>query len=166
MNSLQLVAKDMVVSFHYTLKNEEGEVLDSSDGAEPMAYLHGHHQIVPGLEAALLGKATGAKFSVTVAPQDGYGERSEEMMISVPKSEWDLPEHVGAGEMVELSNPEGEVIPAIVVEINDEVVVLDANHPLAGQSLFFEVELMDVRAASAEELEHGHAHGPGGHHHH
>jgi FKBP-type peptidyl-prolyl cis-trans isomerase SlyD len=165
MDSVQLIAKDMVVSFHYTLKNEEGEVLDSSDGVEPMSYLHGHHQIVPGLEVALLGKTTGAKFSVTVAPQDGYGERTEEMVISVPKGEWDLPEHVGVGEMVELSSPEGEVIPAIILEINDEVVVLDANHPLAGESLFFEIEVTGVRVASAEELQHGHAHGPGGHHH-
>ena len=165
MDNLQLVAKDMVVSFHYTLKNDKGEVLDSSRDSQPLAYLHGYHQIVPGLEAALLGKASGAKFDVTVPPSEGYGEREEQMVINVPKSEWTLPAHVGAGEMVELQSPEGDALPAIIVQINDETVTLDANHPLAGQSLFFEIELMAVRVATKEELAHGHAHGPGGHHH-
>lgn len=165
MDGLQLVAKDMVVSFHYTLKNAKGEVLDSSSGGEPMAYLHGYHQIVRGLETALLGKAAGAKFQVTVAPEDGYGAREEEMVISVPKKDWTLPESVGAGEVIELQSPEGEVVPAVIVEITDEVVVLDANHPLAGEALYFDIELTAVRAATKEELSHGHAHGPGGHHH-
>lgn len=165
MDNLQLVAKDMVVSFHYTLKNKDGQVLDSSSGSTPLSYLHGHRQIVAGLESALLGKATGAKFNVTVAPSEGYGEREEQMVITVPKSDWDLPEHVGAGEIVELQSPEGDAIPAVIVEINEQWVKLDANHPLAGEELFFEIELMGVRAATAEELAHGHAHGPGGHHH-
>lgn len=165
MSGLELVAKDMVVSFHYTLKNEKGDVLDSSSDGEPMAYLHGYHQIVPGLEAALLGKAAGAKFQVTVAPADGYGEREEEMVLSVPKKDWTLPDTVKAGEVIELQSPDGEVVPAIIVNISDEVVVLDANHPLAGESLYFDIQLMNVRAATKEELAHGHAHGPGGHHH-
>lgn len=165
MDSLNLVAKNMVVSFHYTLKDSEGQVLDSSSGAEPLSYLHGHGQIVPGLEGALLGKAPGAQFNVTVQAAEGYGERREELVISVPKSEWTLPAEVGAGELVELQSPEGEVIPARIVEINEQVVVLDANHPLAGENLHFEIELTAVRAATAEELAHGHAHGPGGHHH-
>jgi FKBP-type peptidyl-prolyl cis-trans isomerase SlyD len=165
MDNLQLVAKDMVVSFHYTLKDKDGQVLDSSSGGHPLSYLHGYHQIVPGLEAALLGKAAGAKFDVTVPASEGYGEREEQMVITVPKSDWTLPAHVGAGEMVELQSPEGDALPALIVSINDQSVVLDANHPLAGQSLFFEIELMAIRAATAEELAHGHAHGPGGHHH-
>jgi FKBP-type peptidyl-prolyl cis-trans isomerase SlyD len=166
MDSSILVAKDTVVSFHYVLKNKEGEVLDSSAGAEPLTYLHGYKQIVSGLEDALVGKTSGAAFKVTVAPAQGYGERVEEMVISVPKSEWDLPAEVGEGEIVELQSPQGEVIPAMVVEIGEEFVVLDANHPLAGEELYFEIEVTAVRAATAEELAHGHAHGPDGHHHH
>jgi FKBP-type peptidyl-prolyl cis-trans isomerase SlyD len=166
MDSSILVAKDMVVSFHYVLKNKEGDVLDSSAGSEPLSYLHGYRQIVPGLEDALVGKTSGANFKVTVAPEQGYGEHVEEMVISVPKSEWDLPAEVGEGEVVELQSPEGEVVPALVVEIGDEFVVLDANHPLAGEELNFEIEIIGVRAATAEELSHGHAHGPDGHHHH
>lgn len=165
MSSLELVGKNMVVSFHYTLKNSSGEILDSSSEGEPLSYLHGYSQIVPGLEAALFGKGTGAKFQVVVQPAEGYGEREEEMVLSVPKAEWTLPAHVGAGEIVELSSPEGEVIPAVIVEINEDVVVLDANHPLAGQALHFDVELIGVRAATQEELDHGHAHGEGGHQH-
>ena len=161
MDSLSLVAKNMVVSFHYTLKDKKGEILDSSSGSDPLSYLHGHGQIVAGLENALIGKTVGAKFNVTVDAKEGYGERQEELVISVPKSEWTLPAHVGAGEVVELQSPQGEVIPARIVEITDE-----ANHPLAGEALHFEIELMAVRVATPEELAHGHAHGPGGHHHH
>jgi FKBP-type peptidyl-prolyl cis-trans isomerase SlyD len=165
MSGEQLVGKDMVVTFHYTLRNEAGDVLDSSSGAEPLSYLHGYSNIVSGLEKALLGKAVGSQFKVTVEPSEGYGEREDEMVIQVPKKEWDLPEHVGAGEVVELQSPEGHVVPAVIVEIGSEFVVLDANHPLAGEQLFFEIELTAIRGATKEELEHGHVHGPGGHHH-
>lgn len=165
MSGEQLVGKDMVVTFHYTLRNEAGEVLDSSSGAEPLSYLHGYKNIVPGLEKALLGKTVGSQFKVTVEPSEGYGEREDEMVIQVPKEEWDLPENVGAGEIVELQSPEGHVVPALIVEIGNEFVVLDANHPLAGEQLFFEIELTDIRIATKDELEHGHAHGLGGHQH-
>lgn len=165
MSGEQLVGKDMVVTFHYTLRNESGDILDSSSGAEPLSYLHGYKNIVPGLEKALLGKAVGAQFKVTVPPAEGYGDREDEMVIKVPRKEWDLPEHVGAGEIVELQSPEGHVVPAVIVEIGAEVVVLDANHPLAGEQLFFEIELTAIRSATQEELAHGHVHGPGGHHH-
>jgi FKBP-type peptidyl-prolyl cis-trans isomerase SlyD len=100
-----------------------------------------------------------------VQPSEGYGEREDEMVIQVPKQEWDLPEHVGAGEIVELQSPEGDIVPAVIIEIGSEFVVLDANHPLAGEQLFFEIELTAIRAATQEELEHGHVHGVGGHHH-
>jgi FKBP-type peptidyl-prolyl cis-trans isomerase SlyD len=165
MSGEQLVGKDMVVTFHYTLRNESGDILDSSSGAEPLSYLHGYKNIVPGLENALLGKSVGAQFKVTVAPAEGYGEREDEMVIQVPKAEWDLPEHVGAGEIVELQSPEGHIVPAVIVEIGAEFVVLDANHPLAGEQLFFEIELTEIRAATKEELDHGHVHGAGGHQH-
>jgi FKBP-type peptidyl-prolyl cis-trans isomerase SlyD len=165
MDSLELIAKDMVVSFHYTLKDSKGDVLDSSSGGDPMLYLHGYSQIVPGLEAAMLGKTRGAKFQVVVQPAEGYGERTEDMVLSVPKDQWDLPAEVGAGEIVELSSPDGDVIPAVIVEIKEDVVVLDANHPLAGEALHFDIEVTAVRIATKEELDHGHAHGAGGHHH-
>ena len=162
---MELIAKDMVVSFHYTLKNAKGEVLDSSDGRDPLSYLHGYNQIVSGLESELLGKTSGAAFDVSIAAKDGYGERVEEMVISVPKSEWNLPEEVGSGQVVELQTPEGQVVPALIVEIGDDKVKLDANHPLAGEELHFSIQVTEVRQATAEELEHGHAHGPGGHQH-
>jgi FKBP-type peptidyl-prolyl cis-trans isomerase SlyD len=166
MQGEQLVGKDMVVTFHYTLRNQAGQVLDSSSGSDPLTYLHGHRNIVPGLENALIGKSVGSRFSVTVAPAEGYGERVEEMVIRVPKSEWDLPTEVGTGQVVEVLTNEGVTVPALVVEMTSEFVTLDGNHPLAGEELFFEIELTGVRAATREELEHGHVHGPGGHHHH
>jgi FKBP-type peptidyl-prolyl cis-trans isomerase SlyD len=165
MSGEQLVGKDMVVTFHYTLRNESGDILDSSSGAEPLSYLHGYKNIVPGLENALLGKTVGAQFKVTVEPSEGYGEREEDMVIQVPRNEWDLPESVGAGEVVELQSNEGHLLPAVILEIGSEFVVLDANHPLAGEQLFFEIELTGIRSATKEELTHGHVHGPGGHEH-
>lgn len=166
MQGEQLVGKDMVVTFHYTLKNQAGQVLDSSSGSDPLTYLHGHRNIVPGLENALIGKSVGSRFNVTVSPAEGYGERVEEMVVRVPKSEWDLPSEVGTGQVVEVLTNEGVTVPALVVEMTSEFVTLDGNHPLAGEELFFEIELTGVRAATREELEHGHVHGPGGHHHH
>jgi FKBP-type peptidyl-prolyl cis-trans isomerase SlyD len=166
MQGEQLVGKDMVVTFHYTLRNQAGQVLDSSNGSDPLTYLHGHKNIVPGLENALIGKTIGSRFNVTVSPAEGYGERVEEMVIRVPKSEWDLPSDVGAGQVVEVLTNEGMTVPALVVEMTADFVTLDGNHPLAGEELFFEIELTGVRAATQEELEHGHVHGPGDHHHH
>jgi FKBP-type peptidyl-prolyl cis-trans isomerase SlyD len=152
------IAKDSVVSIHYTLKDSAGAVLDSSSGAEPLAYLHGNGNLVPGLEAALEGKAQGAKLEVTVAPAEGYGPRDEKLVQKVPKRMFEGGVDIGmrfhAGPSV-----------VTVTHIQGDMVTVDANHPLAGQDLHFSVEVMDVRAASEEELEHGHVHGPGGHHH-
>lgn len=166
MTALQLVAKDTIVSFHYTLRSKDGQVLDSSDGGEPLAYLHGHGQIVPGLEDALLGKAAGGDaFQVVVSPEEGYGPRRDELVITVPKEHWNLPETVGVDDVVELQSDQGQRVPARIIEMKPDSVVLDANHPLAGEPLHFEIKLMDVRPATKEELAHGHAHGPGGHNH-
>jgi FKBP-type peptidyl-prolyl cis-trans isomerase SlyD len=165
MDNLTLVANNMVVSFHYTLKNASGEVLDSSIEAQPLTYLHGYGQIVPGLENALLGKASGSAVKVTVAPEEGYGAYRDELVISVPRKEVGLPDGISVGSIVELHSSQGESFPARVTELTEEQVVLDANHPLAGESLFFEVELTAIRPATTEEIEHGHVHGPGGHHH-
>ena len=166
MSALQLIAKDTVVSFHYTLRSKDGQVLDSSEGGDPLSYLHGYGQIVPGLEAALLGKAAGgAAFTVVVSPEEGYGPRREELVISVPKEHWNLPETVGVDEVVELQSDQGQKVPARIIEMRPDAVILDANHPLAGEALHFEITLTAVRPASQEELSHGHAHGPGGHQH-
>lgn len=152
------IAKDSVVSIHYTLKDGAGAVLDSSSGAEPLAYLHGNGNLVPGLEAALEGKAQGAKLDVTVAPAEGYGPRDEKLVQKVPKRMFEGGVDIGmrfhAGPSV-----------VTVTHIQGDMVTVDANHPLAGQDLHFSVEVMDVRAASEEELEHGHVHGADGHHH-
>lgn len=166
MTDMHLVSKDTVVSFHYTLKNSKGEVLDSSEGREPLVYLHGYGQIVPGLEGALVGKiAGGDSFSVVVQPEDGYGVRHDELVIKVPKEEWTLPETVGVDEVIELQATNGERTLARIIDISPDSVTLDANHPLAGEALYFEVQLTNVRAATKEELSHGHVHGPGGHQH-
>lgn len=166
MDNLTLVAKDTVVTFHYTLTDKEGQVLDSSQGQEPLVYLHGYSQIVRGLEDALLGKSAGASFKVTIDPADGYGERREEMVITLPRTQGNLPDDIEVGYVVELVSPEGDEIPARVVKLTDADITLDANHPLAGETLYFDIELTSVRAATAEEVSHGHVHGPGGHHHH
>lgn len=166
MDSLTLVAKDTVVTLHYTLTDKGGEVLDSSQGADPLVYLHGYSQIVPGLENALVGKAAGSSFKVTVDPAEGYGERNDQMVITLPRSQGNLPPDIEVGFVVELVSPEGEEIPARVVNLTDDEITLDANHPLAGETLFFDIELTGVRSATKEELEHGHVHGPGGHHDH
>ncbi len=152
------IAKDSVVSIHYTLTDDAGAVLDSSDGNEPLAYLHGNGNLIPGLEAELTGKAKGAKLEVKVAPKDGYGEFDPQLVHQVPKRQFDGDIEVGqrfhAGPSV-----------VTVTKILGDMVTVDGNHPLAGKSLHFKVEVMDVRAATEEELEHGHVHGAGGHHH-
>jgi FKBP-type peptidyl-prolyl cis-trans isomerase SlyD len=160
-----LVGKDTVVTFHYTLKNKSGEVLDSSEGSNPLVYLHGYSQIVPGLEDALVGKTTGASLQVTVDPADGYGERREEMVITLPRKQSNLPEDIEVDYIVELVSPDGDELPARVVKLTETEITLDANHPLAGETLFFDIQLTDVRVATAEEVSHGHVHGPGGHQH-
>lgn len=165
MDNFTLVAKDTVVSFHYTLTDKNGEVLDSSKGSQPLVYLHGYSQIVVGLENALVGKTAGATFKVTVDPAEGYGVRRDEMVITLPRTQGNLPADIQVGYVVELVSPEGDEIPARVVNLTEEEITLDANHPLAGETLHFDIELTEVRKATAEEISHGHVHGPGGHHH-
>jgi FKBP-type peptidyl-prolyl cis-trans isomerase SlyD len=160
-----LVGKDTVVTFHYTLKNKDGEVLDTSEGSAPLVYLHGYSQIVPGLEDALVGKTSGVSLQVTVNPAEGYGERRDEMVITLPRTQGNLPEDIEVDFIVELVSPEGDELPARVVKLTETEITLDANHPLAGETLFFDIQLTDVRVATAEELSHGHVHGPGGHQH-
>ena len=160
------VADNTVVSFHYTLKNAEGELLDSSDGNEPMAYLHGASNIVPGLERELTGKAVGDELSVVVAPTDGYGVRQGPEPQKVPLTAFPDDADLFPGMQLLASGPNDEVFPLWVVSVGDDHAVLDHNHPLADVTLHFDVKITEIRAASDEEIEHGHPHGPGGHHHH
>lgn len=159
------IANNKVVSIHYKLTNDDGDILDSSEGQEPLAYLHGLGNIIPGLENALSGRALGDKFSVTVAPADGYGERDNEMVQSVPKSAFQGVDQILPGMQFQAQSPEGMQL-VTVIDVDGDEVILDGNHPMAGITLTFDVEVTEIRDATAEELEHGHVHGPGGHHDH
>ncbi|HEY9017829.1 peptidylprolyl isomerase [Thiomicrospira sp.] len=157
------IEQDKVAQIEYTLTNSAGEVLDKSNG-QPLAYLHGHHNLIPGLEAELLGKAVGDKFTATIAAADAYGEKHEGMIQQVPSNLFQGVENIEVGMRFEAQSDQG-VQSVEIVAIDGDMVTVDANHPLAGQDLTFEVEIMGIRDASAEELEHGHAHGAGGHQH-
>lgn len=159
------IANNKVVSIHYKLTNDEGSILDSSEGQEPLAYLHGLGNIIPGLENALTGRAVGDKFTVTIPPADGYGERDNEMVQSVPKSAFQGVDQIQPGMQFQAQSPEGMQL-VTVIDVDGDEVILDGNHPMAGITLTFDVEVTEIRDATAEELDHGHVHGPGGHHHH
>jgi len=161
---MSTVATKKIVSIDYTLKNNEGKVLDTSDGREPLSYLHGHGNIIPGLEKALDGKAKGEEVSVTVEPTEAYGERDERMVQEIPKEQFAGIPDLQVGQQVRGQTAEGTHV-LTVVDIGDEAVTVDANHQLAGETLNFDVKVVDVRDATEDELEHGHAHGPGGHQH-
>jgi len=159
------IAHDQVVSIHYTLKNDAGEVLDSSANGEPLTYLHGHGNLIPGLERELTGKSVGDKLAVTIAPADGYGNYDKELVQRVPRRALKGIQQVRVGMQLQAQTEHG-ARTVTVTQLTGDLVTLDGNHPLAGQNLNFEVEVKDVRDATAEELAHGHVHGPGGHHHH
>lgn len=160
------VSKNKVVLIHYTLKNDQGSVLDSSEGKDPLAYIQGIGNLIVGLEEQLEGKAAGDKVSATVLPEKGYGVRTEENVHVVPLSSFQSEgdEKLTEGMQVRVETNQGVSI-ADVKKIDGEDVTLDLNHPLAGETLHFDVEVVDVREATKEELDHGHAHGPGGHQH-
>lgn len=154
-----------VASFHYTLKNDAGEVLDSSRGRDPLPYLHGAGNIVPGLERELEGKGVGHTFDVRVEPEDGYGVRRGEAQ-AVERTAFPPNVQLEMGMPLQAQTESGEVIPLWVSKIEDETVWVDQNHPLAGVALNFAIEIVSVREATDEEIDHGHPHGPDGHHHH
>jgi len=158
------VEKDYVVSIHYTLKDDNKNTIDSSANGDPLVYIQGMGHIIPGLESALDGKAKGEQFSVTIQPEQAYGPRSEEKIQNVPKTEFQDAETITEGMQLKADTDHGPLI-FTVIEVRENDIVLDGNHPLAGTTLNFEVEVHDVRKATAEELSHGHVHGEGGHHH-
>jgi FKBP-type peptidyl-prolyl cis-trans isomerase SlyD len=151
------IAQDSVVSIHYTLKNPEGEVIDSSDGGDPLVYLHGAGNIIPGLENALIGKAVDDELEVVVAPGEGYGDYNQELLQKVPLSAFEGVDSVEVGAQFQASTANGP-INVVVVDVEDEHATLDGNHPLAGVELHFAVKIAAIREASAEEKDHGHAH--------
>lgn len=162
---MTLIAKDMVVQFNYTLTNDAGEQLDKSEAGAPLAYLHGHANIIPGLESQLEGKSAGESLKVTVAPAEAYGEYSEELVQEVPKEMFQGVDSIEAGMQFQAQGEGGQMQIVTVKAVEDDKVFVDANHPLAGQTLTFDVEIVEVRAATEDELSHGHAHGVGGHEH-
>lgn len=158
------VAKNSVVSIDYVLRDDEGEVLDSSEGREPLAYLHGVGQIIPGLEQALEGKEVGDQLKVAVAPADAYGERNDGLLQQVPREQFAGIDDLAVGMQFRVNSDVGPMV-VTVVDVNDATVTVDGNHPLAGVNLNFDVTIRDVREATEDELAHGHAHGPGGESH-
>lgn len=158
------VADGTVVSFHYKLTDMEGETLDSSEGEEPLTYLHGHENIISGLEGALEGREAGDKFQVEVGPEGGYGERDDDLVETVDRSNFEVPGRLEPGMQFRAQFAGGERI-VTVQDIEGDDVTVDGNHPLAGQTLLFEVEVTEVREATAEEISHGHVHAHGDHGH-
>lgn len=155
-----------VISFHYTLTNKAGEVIDTSrDSKDPFSYMEGVGQIIPGLEKAMALLSVGDTRKIEVAAQDAYGVADEQLVVEVPRSKLPNADELQVDDQFQASGPNGEMLLFRVLEINGDQVKLDGNHPLAGEDLVFDVEVMQVRDASTEELAHGHAHGPGGHHH-
>jgi FKBP-type peptidyl-prolyl cis-trans isomerase SlyD len=156
------VGTDTVVTFHYTLRGDDGALIESSTGKDPVTYMHGHANIVPGLEAEMTGKQGGEKFTATVAPELAYGLHDPNAVQRVPTKHLATKGKIEPGQMVAINTRQGERY-ARVVKVGHFNVDLDLNHPLAGKTLVFDIEIVDVRAATPEELEHGHA--PGGHGH-
>lgn len=158
------IADQRAVLMHYTLTNDKGDVLDSSQGNEPLAYLHGAGNIIPGLEKALLGKKAGDKLQVNVSPAEGYGERDERLIQQVPRRAFQGIKDIQPGMTFHAQGDQGPM-QVTVKRIAGDMVTVDGNHPLAGESLNFDVEIVEVRPATSEEMSHGHVHGAGGHHH-
>jgi FKBP-type peptidyl-prolyl cis-trans isomerase SlyD len=158
------IEQDKVVSIHYTLKNNDGKIIDTSSGGEPLAYLHGSGNIIVGLERALEGRKVGDKFKVRIEPADAYGPRDASLLQQVPRRSLQGLGKITPGMQFQSKTPQGMRVFKVLKVIGDMVAV-DGNHPLAGETLNFEIEIASVRDASPEEIDHGHIHGPGGHHH-
>ncbi len=154
------ITKNKVAGIHYTLRDNTGTIIDTSDGREPLYYLHGAGNLILGMEEGLEGKSPGDKFDLKISPDKGYGEKDPAMTQKVPRSAFGGQE-VKKG--MKFSTDQGAVVT--VTDVGLDSITVDANHPLAGIELNFAVEIMEVRNATKEELDHGHVHGPGGHHH-
>ncbi|MEC8646572.1 MAG: peptidylprolyl isomerase [Candidatus Latescibacterota bacterium] len=153
------IAEQSVVSIHYTLTNDAGETLDTSDGREPLVYIHGAQNIIPGLENELTGKSVGDSFDVTIQPEEAYGTVNPELVQTVPHSAFEGVEKVEPGMQFQARGDNGETQVITVTEVGDSGVTVDGNHPLAGQVLNFSVRVEEIREATEEEIAHGHIHG-------
>ncbi len=161
------IQNDKFVTMHYHLTNSnDGQVLDSSRGSDPLTYLHGAGSIIPGLERELSGLDVGATKTVAVTAADAYGEYDEDMVQTLPRTEFAGIDNLEVGMRLQAQDQDGNTFTVHIAQINGDDVVIDGNHPLAGMPLTFEIEIVEIRDATAEELQHGHAHGPGDHHHH
>jgi len=150
------ITNDHVVEIHYVLTNEEGEVIDQSTD-EPLKYLHGHSNIIVGLEEELVGKSVGDSFKATIPPEKAYGTKNDEMKQTVEKSAFgDTPIEIGM--QVAATTDEGDQVPFVITNIEDDKVTIDGNHPLADLTLVFDVKVASIRPAAKEEIEHGHVH--------
>ncbi len=158
------IESNSVVTLHYTLKDNDGKIIDQSEDGS-FLYMHGAMNIIPGLENALAGKSAGDEISVKVSPEEGYGVKDDARIQEVPKDMFDSADEIQVGVQFHAQGPDGAAVVVTVIEVKDDAVVIDGNHALAGVDLNFEVKIVDVRAASEEEIEHGHVHGPHGHQH-
>ncbi len=152
------VSKNTVVTIHYTLTDNDGNKLDSSVGDEPMEYLHGHNQIIKGLSDAMQGRKVGEKFSVTIPSGKAYGAYKKNLVFVLDRDKIKGEGELTVGTMMELSDSGGHPVPVTVTDISGDKITVDANHPMAGKTLNFDVEVIAVREATKEELSHGHAH--------
>ena len=155
------ITKNKVAAIHYTLRDNDGTIIDSSEGRDPLHYLHGAGNLIVGMEEGLEGKSKGDKLNLKISPSKGYGEKDQSLVQKVPRTAFGDQE-IKPG--MRFSTNQGGVVT--VTHVGIDGVTVDANHPLAGVELNFAVEVVDVRDASKEEITHGHVHGPGGHHHH
>lgn len=159
------IEKNKVVTFHYRLNDADGPQIESSEGNEPMAYLHGHHGIIRGLEEAMAGKQPGDQFSVTLPPDKAYGPRYDNLQQRIPiKHLLSRSKKLHAGQVVSVNTKQG-ARDVTIIKVGKFNVDIDSNHPLAGKTLVFAIDIVDVRDATKEEIAHGHAHGAGGHQH-
>jgi FKBP-type peptidyl-prolyl cis-trans isomerase SlyD len=159
------ISKNSVVTLNYTLKNDQGETLDESHD-DSFVYLHGASGIIPGLEGQLEGKSKSDSFSAHIEAEDGYGVRDDTMVQVVARDMFEADHPIEEGIQFHAESPEGDMLTVTVTKIEDDQITVDGNHPLAGIALNFDITVKDIRDATAEEIEHGHAHGPDGHHHH
>jgi FKBP-type peptidyl-prolyl cis-trans isomerase SlyD len=157
------IQKNSVVTINYSLKDESGDLIESSEGQEPLIYLHGQGNLIPGLETSLEGKSAGDFLSVSIPPEEAYGVWEDSKILSIPRSQFSGVDDIQAGMQFSVHSNVGEQV-VTVTNVEAETVTVDANHPLAGKTLNFDVTIVGVREATADELDHGHAHGAGGHH--
>lgn len=161
-----MIQKGKVIGLAYTLKSRSGDILDQGLASDPLVYLHGYGNLIPGLETALEGKAVGFKSKVEIAPEEGYGQKHESLKQVVSKSAFPPDAALEVGQSFHAHSDDGSPMSITIAKIEGDNIHIDGNHPLAGETLYFDVEVLSERDATAEEVAHGHVHGPGGHHHH